>query len=69
MQKGCQKHELRGVDREYIGSTTPLIKKIINTFDGEILGEKYKPPVKPTRAYKKKYVKSPHKYSYRRDAQ
>ena len=69
MQKGCQKHELRGVDREYMGNTTPLIKRVIKIFDGEIIGDKYEPPVKPTRTYKKKYVKSPHKYAYRRDAQ
>tara|TARA_R100001082_G_scaffold73842_2_gene42532 strand:- start:154 stop:462 length:309 start_codon:yes stop_codon:yes gene_type:complete len=46
-----------------------LTDKIINTFDGEIIGDKYKPPVKPTKTYKRKYVKSPHKYAYRRDAQ
>ena len=52
-----------------MGNTTPLIKRVIKIFDGEIIGDKYEPPVKPTRTYKKKYVKSPHKYAYRRDAQ
>ena len=46
-----------------------ITKEIIKVFDGEIIGDKYKPPVKPTRTYKKKYVKSPHKYSHRKDAQ
>mgnify|MGYP003131012319 FL=1 len=46
-----------------------LTDKIINTFDGEILGDKYEPPSKPTKTYKRKYVKSPHKYSHRKDAQ
>ena len=52
-----------------VKSESELLHKIIKVFDGEILGDKYKPPVKPTKTYKRKYVKSPHKYSYRKDAQ
>ena len=46
-----------------------LTDRIINTFNGEIVSEKYQPPVIKRKTYKRKYIKSPHKYSYRRDAQ
>lgn len=69
MQKGCNKYKNEGIHGEYMGNTTPLIKQIIKVFDGEILGEKYKPPKRKYKTYKKKYVKSPHNYAYRRDAQ
>ena len=39
-------------------------RHIIELFDGEILSDKYERP-----AYKKKWVKSPHKYTHRKDAQ
>ena len=42
---------------------------IIELFDGEIVSDKYQPPVRERKSYKKKYVKSAHNYSYRRDAQ
>ena len=46
-----------------------LTDRIINTFNGEIVSDKYQPPVKKRKTYKRKYVKSPHNYSYRKDAQ
>ena len=69
MQKGCHKYENKGRVKEGLGKGSLILKKIIEVFDGEILGEKYKPPKKKVKAYKKKYVKSPHNYAYRRDAQ
>ena len=46
-----------------------LTTKLINVFNGEIVGKKYKPPTRTYKPYKKKYVKSAHNYSYRKDAQ
>ena len=66
INKGCSKYKNTELNNKI---TTPVILTIMKAFDGEIVGEKYKPPVKPTRTYKKKYVKSPHKYSHRKDAQ
>tara|TARA_B100000519_G_scaffold186036_1_gene181739 strand:- start:471 stop:635 length:165 start_codon:yes stop_codon:yes gene_type:complete len=43
--------------------------KLINVFSGEIIGKKYKPPTRTYKPYRKKYVKSAHNYSYRKDAQ
>ncbi len=65
MSKGCSQYK----NNNMIKSESELLHQVIKVFDGEILGDKYEPPVKPTRTYKKKYVKSPHKYSHRKDAQ
>ena len=67
MSKGCSQYK-NNVSIGYKAGDE-LTDKIINKFDGEIVGDKYEPPVKPIRTYKRKYVKSPHKYAYRRDAQ
>ena len=67
MNKGCSHYKNNALIGYKAGDK--LIDRIINTFNGEIIGDKYKPPVKPTKTYKRKYVKSPHKYAYRRDAQ
>jgi len=61
IDKGCNKYKNTFIGYE---SGDKLTNKIINTFDGEIISSKYERPT-----YKRKYVKSPHKYSYRRDAQ
>ena len=45
-----------------------LITKIIEVFDGEIIGDKYKPSINRNDSYKKKYTTA-HKYTHRRDAQ
>ena len=45
-----------------------LTDKIIQVFDGEIIGDKYKPPINRNDSYKKKY-KTKHNYTHRRDAQ
>jgi hypothetical protein len=58
MDKGCSKYkntEMSGLGQH---------RHIIELFDGEILSDKYERP-----AYKKKWTKSPHKYTHRRDAQ
>ena len=61
---GCNKYKNNNQNE-----TSELIEIIINKFDGEIIRDKYKPPIKKRKTYKKKYVKSPHNYAYRRDAQ
>ena len=45
------------------------LRLILDKFDGEILSDKYEVYKKPYKPYKKKYVKSAHNYSYRKDAQ
>ena len=58
IDKGCSKYkntEMSGLEQH---------RHIIELFDGEILSDKYERPT-----YKKKWVKSPHKYTHRRDAQ
>ena len=58
MEKGCSKYkntEMSGLEQH---------RHIIELFDGEILSDKYERPT-----YKKKWTKSPHKYTHRRDAQ
>ena len=58
MDSGCSKYkntEMSGLEQH---------RHIIELFDGEILSDKYERP-----AYKKKWTKSPHKYTHRRDAQ
>ena len=58
MDKGCSKYkntEMSGLGQH---------RHIIKLFDGEILSDKYERP-----AYKKKWVKSSHKYTHRKDAQ
>ena len=67
INKGCDKY-LNNVSIGYKAGNK-LTDRIINVFDGEIVGEKYEPPVRERKSYKKKYVKSAHNYSYRRDAQ
>ena len=67
INKGCDKY-LNNVSIGYKAGDE-LTDKLINTFNGEIVGEKYEPPVRKRKSYKKKYVKSAHNYSYRRDAQ
>ena len=62
---GCSKYKNNNI----IKSESELLNQIIKVFDGEIIGDKYEPPSKPTKTYKRKYVKSPHKYSCRKDAQ
>ena len=67
INKGCDKY-LNNVSIGYKAGDE-LTDKLINTFNGEIVGDKYQPPIRKRKTYKRKYVKSPHKYSYRRDAQ
>tara|TARA_R100000234_G_scaffold22032_1_gene12365 strand:+ start:392 stop:634 length:243 start_codon:yes stop_codon:yes gene_type:complete len=67
MNKGCVQYK-NNVSIGYKAGNE-LTDEIINTFNGEIIGDKYKPPTKKRKTYKKKYVKSPHKYSHRKDAQ
>jgi len=58
MDNGCSKYkntEMSGLGQHH---------HIIELFDGEILSDKYERPT-----YKKKWTKSPHKYTHRRDAQ
>ena len=67
LNKGCSKYE----NNASIGNQSgdKLTTKLINVFNGEIVGKKYKPPTRTYKPYKKKYVKSAHNYSYRKDAQ
>ena len=58
IDKGCDKYKCTPYE------STPILEYIIKTFDGEVISSKYE-----RLTYKRKYVKSPHKYSYRRDAQ
>ena len=67
INKGCNKY-FNNVSIGY-KSDNRLTDGIINTFNGEIIGDKYNPPLKPSKEYKRKWVKSPHKYSHRKDAQ
>ena len=67
INKGCNKY-LNNMSIGYKAGND-LTTKIINTFNGEIVSEKYEPPIKKKKSYKKKYVKSAHNYSYRKDAQ
>ena len=63
MNKGCSKYkntEMSGLEQH---------RQFIQMIDGEIVSSKYNPPIKQKRTYKKKYVKSPHNYSHRKDAQ
>ncbi len=58
MEKGCSKYkntEMSELEQHHY---------LIKVFDGEIISNKYEKPV-----YKRKWVKSPHKYSHRKDAQ
>ena len=65
LNKGCPQYS----NNKRQTPLEPYIKKIIDMFDGEIIGSKYV-PFKYYKKYKKrKYVKSPHNYSYRKDAQ
>tara|TARA_R100000458_G_C8207411_1_gene196032 strand:- start:136 stop:435 length:300 start_codon:yes stop_codon:yes gene_type:complete len=51
---------------------TPLTlgqQRLIKAFDGEIIGTKHVPFINFYKRKKRKYVKSPHKYAYRKDAQ
>ena len=67
INKGCKQYK-NNVSIGYKAGDK-LTDRIINTFNGEIVSEKYQPPVIKRKTYKRKYIKSPHKYSYRRDAQ
>ena len=67
INKGCSKYT-NNVSIGYKAGNK-LTDKIINTFNGEIVSDKYQPPVKKRKPFKRKYVKSPHNYSYRKDAQ
>tara|TARA_R110000824_G_scaffold263310_3_gene452012 strand:- start:6217 stop:6519 length:303 start_codon:yes stop_codon:yes gene_type:complete len=62
-EKGCKQY--KNINNE---NPSALINKVIETFDGEILSKKYKPP-KYIKNYKKKDYKSRHNYTHRRDAQ
>ena len=65
INKGCDKYE-----NDSLGKLeSELVDHVVKVFDGETIGTKYEPPVKKRNQYKKKYVKSAHNYSYRRDAQ
>ena len=61
LDKGCDKYKNTSIG---YNSGDKLTDKIIKTFDGEIISSKYERPT-----YKRKYVKSPHNYAYRKDAQ
>ena len=64
-KKGCSQY-----NNIFIGYETgnELTDKIIKIFNGEIIGDKYKPPINRNDSYKKKY-KTKHNYTHRRDAQ
>ncbi len=63
--KGCSKYYNTSIGL----SKSNLQQLLIEKFDGETVGDKYEPPIKQTKEYKRKWVKSPHKYSHRKDAQ
>jgi len=65
INKGCDKYKNDNLEKLELG----LLDYLIKVFDGEIIGTKYKPPIKKRKSYKKKYVKSAHNYAYRKDAQ
>ena len=67
INKGCKQYK-NNVSIGYKAGDK-LTDRIINTFNGEIVSDKYQPPVIKRKAYKRKYVKSPHNYAYRKDAQ
>ena len=62
LQKGCKQYK----NNNRVKSESELLRQVIEVFNGEIIGEKYVPTYK---TYKKKYVKSSHNYTYRKDAQ
>ncbi len=67
MTKGCSQYS-NDVSIGYKAGNE-LTDKVIKVFNGEIIGEKYKPFRYYTKRKKRKYVKSPHNYAYRKDAQ
>ena len=67
LNKGCNKYMNNVYSEEKLNNK--LVNKIIEVFDGEIISNKYDPPIKNKVTYKKKSFKSPHKYSHRKDAQ
>ena len=64
--KGCGKYMNNVSNGKKTGDK--LVDKIIEVFDGEIISNKYEPSVN-YKPYKKKWVKSSHNYSHRKDAQ
>jgi len=65
MSKGCGHYK----NNNMVKSESGLLHQLVKVFDGEILGDKYNPPSRRRKTYKKKYVKSAHNYSHRKDAQ
>ncbi|GEM_PF-6049146 len=65
LKEGCPQYS----NNKRQTSLEPRIKKIIDKFDGEIIGSKYVPFKYYPKYKKRKYVKSAHNYSYRKDAQ
>ena len=65
--KGCKHYK----NTNLVDSESEDLKIILEKFDGEILSDKYEVYKyrKPYKPYKRKYVKSAHNYSYRKDAQ
>tara|TARA_R100001530_G_scaffold134745_1_gene110235 strand:- start:197 stop:487 length:291 start_codon:yes stop_codon:yes gene_type:complete len=61
MEKGCAKYENTNVEMSELEQ-----HPVMEVFDGEIISDKYKVPSYKRR---KKWVKSPHKYNHRKDAQ
>ena len=63
--KSCSKYK----NTNMVMSVSEQQQLILDKFDGEILSDKYKIHKRQYGTYKKKYVKSAHNYSYRKDAQ
>tara|TARA_R110000796_G_scaffold33027_4_gene85972 strand:+ start:8326 stop:8682 length:357 start_codon:yes stop_codon:yes gene_type:complete len=65
LEKGCKKYLNTNLKKV----VSNLAKEFIKVFDGEILSDKYKIRKEYYKPYQKKTYKSPHNYTYRRDAQ
>ena len=63
IDKGCSNYKNTNENIKQ----TKLMNYIINKFDGEIISKKYKKPFHGNKKHRKKWVKSPHKYSFRKD--
>jgi len=61
---GCKHYK----NTNLVKSEWEQLRLVLDKFDGEILSDKYD-VYKYRTPYKKKWVKSPHKYSHRKDAQ
>ena len=60
---GCKQYNNTAIGNQ---AGNALAIKVINIFDGEIIGDKYEPP-KWNRSYKKKKYTTRHNYTERKD--